>query len=101
MTTYLVTRHTGFIDWIKRQDIRIDHCLAHLDIEQVKEGDQVIGTLPIHMVAALNTKGATYWHLELNTPIEWRGGELTLAMMEQLEPKLVCYSASKHQKERL
>jgi CRISPR-associated protein Csx16 len=77
MTTYFVTRHSGAVDWARESGMAIDRQLAHLDTAEVKAGDCVIGTLPVHLAAEVCARGARYFHLALETPPEWRGRELS------------------------
>ena len=59
MTHYFVTRHAGALDWARDQGI-VATLIEHLDPALIKAGDTVLGTLPIHLVAALNSIGARY-----------------------------------------
>jgi CRISPR-associated protein Csx16 len=65
MTTYFVTRHPGAVEWARESGISVDRQLAHLDIAEVKAGDWVIGTLPVHLAAEVCALGARYFHLAL------------------------------------
>ena len=94
MTTLLISRHPGAIDWVKAQNIPIDKILNHLkdeELEALNSGDTVIGNLPLHNIAKLCSKNITYWHLELKVPPELRGHELTQQDMDTCEAKLVAY----------
>lgn len=77
MTTYFIGRHAGTVVWIKRQPITIDVFKENFEPEDVKPGDTVIGTLPVHLAAAVCDKGATFVALTLDIPKEKRGLELT------------------------
>lgn len=82
MTSYLVTRHEGTRQWVQamaaedRLPFRIDRVLEHLDPAQLHKGDVVVGTLPVHVAAALHGKGVTFWSLDLDVPPHERGKEL-------------------------
>ncbi|RVT47822.1 CRISPR-associated protein Csx16 [Rheinheimera sediminis] len=95
MAIWLVSRHSGATAWIEQQGIAIDHKVSHLDADAVQSGDTVVGTLPIHMVAALNERGIYYVHLELNIPAHLRGQELTLQQMTEVGVSLVAYKAER------
>lgn len=77
MTTYFVTRHAGAKQWAALQGVKCDVCVPHLDPVLVKEGDVVIGTLPINLVAIVCEQGGRYLHLSLELPLEARGKELS------------------------
>ena len=65
------------------------------DIEIRKEGDNVIGTLPINLVAEVNARGGHYFHLTLEIPADARGKELTANDMRQFGARLEGYYARK------
>ena len=76
MTTWFVTRHPGAIEWAARQGLTVDRQVAHLDIDAVQAGDTVIGILPVHLAAEVCARGARFFNLSLDVPIEARGREL-------------------------
>ena len=88
MTTWFVSRHRGAIEWAARQGIHIDRPVDQLDVLAVIEGDNVIGTLPIHMAAAVRERGARYLHLEISVPRELRGQELDAEQLQALGARL-------------
>lgn len=91
MSTYVVTRHKGALDWLNQQTITIDDHLIHLDPNQLQRGDTVIGNLPVPMVAELTERGIHYWHLSFEVPFELRGVELSAEQLNQLGICLKCY----------
>lgn len=91
MTTYFISRHQGAKDWAELQNIKVDLVQSHLDIDQLKAGDVVIGTLPINMVAQLCVLGAKYYHLTLHLSEELRGKELTAQDMLDAGAKIEQY----------
>lgn len=94
MTHWLVSRHLGAIEWIQQQGIKVDQQVEHLDTKQVKAGDLIIGTLPVQLVAAINTLGANYLHLCVNMPENLRGKELTSQDLNQLGARLKAYKVT-------
>lgn len=83
MSTLLVTRHAGTLDWFERQGFRVDRIFQHLDIESVRAGDKVVGNLPIQLAAQVCEKGARYFHLAVTVPFEYRGKELSAELLDQ------------------
>jgi CRISPR-associated protein Csx16 len=94
MTSYFVSRHRGAITWARKRGIRAKR-IQHLDVSILKRGDVVIGTLPIHLAAAVTSIGARYKHLEMNVPEKWRGKELTQRQMVACKAKLAEYQVLK------
>jgi CRISPR-associated protein Csx16 len=90
MSVYFVTRHRGAAEWLRRKGIAAA-TVDHLDPAQVRQGDVVLGTLPVHVVAALNAKGARFKQLCYDTPVELRGTELSAEDLERLGARLVEY----------
>ena len=88
MTIYFVTRHQGAKDWAVMQGIKVDQLIEHLDMSTIQQGDQVLGSLPVNLVAELNALGARYFHLSLVVPAELRGKEISAALMQELGASL-------------
>ncbi len=84
MTVWFVSRHPGALDWFGSQGIAVDCVVPHLRPDQVAEGDLVIGTLPIHLAAAVCARGARYVFLAVDLPAHLRGCELTAEQMTAL-----------------
>ncbi|NWG32777.1 MAG: CRISPR-associated protein Csx16 [Rhodocyclaceae bacterium] len=95
MTTFFISRHPGASEWAASQGLTIDQPLEHLDANLVSRGDVVIGTLPVHLVAEVNARGARYFHLTLDLPPELRGKELSAAELTAAGAKLEEYSAER------
>ncbi|KLV01453.1 CRISPR-associated protein [Photobacterium aquae] len=95
-TTWLVTRHPGAKEWLQQQGIT-GTMIDHLDIDCVKPGDTVIGTLPINLAFRVCQLGAIYQHLSLEIPRHLRGVELTSREMEQCGISLERYRVIKIQ----
>ncbi len=89
MTTYFITRHPGALQWAAQNqlhyDVHAEHLLCFSDI---KEGDTVVGTLPINMVYQLNQKNVSYVHLSLQIPPSLRGIELTAEQLNGCKASL-------------
>jgi len=90
MTTFLVTRHKGAVEWARAQGIEAQH-VTHLDTGTIKPGDHVLGTLPVSEVAVVCAHLGRYFHLVLDLPTEARGMELTAQDMDDYGAKLVEY----------
>ncbi len=76
MTTFLVTRHPGAVQWLLAQGIIAERHCSHLDPAEVGAGDTVIGTLPVHLAARICARGGRYLHLSIDLPASARGREL-------------------------
>ena len=87
-TTWFVSRHPGAAVWAAGQGLTVDRRVIHLDLSQVKAGDTVIGTLPVHLAAEVCRLGARYLHLSLDLPVEWRGRELGAAELREANARL-------------
>ncbi len=87
MSNYFVTRHKGAVDWARAKGIEAKH-LLHLDPEIIEQGDIVLGTLPVSVVAQVCERGGRYMHLALDLPKEARGKELSAKDMEEYGAKL-------------
>lgn len=95
MTVYFVTRHRGARDWAQTEGIGPVTLLEHLDPDTLAQGDVVLGTLPIQLVAAANARGARYLHLVLDVPPDRRGTEITADDMRTFGARLEEYRAER------
>lgn len=93
MTTWIVSRHPGAVEWLRRQGIEADKRVAHLEASMVAAGDRVIGTLPVNIIAELCSRGASYFHLDLRLLPEQRGRELSADDMDAAGAQLIQYAA--------
>lgn len=91
MTRYFVSRHPGAIAWARKHSVVIDAWVDHLDPRQVAQGDAVMGSLPIHLVAEVCARGATYQHLQFDVSPYQRGRELEADDLDALGACLVGY----------
>lgn len=89
--TWFVSRHQGAIEWARHRQLAVDRWVAHLDPAAVAAGDTVIGSLPVHLAAAVCGRGARYVHLTLEMPEAWRGRELTAAELDAVAARLTSY----------
>lgn len=95
MTTYFISRHPGAIAWAEQEGFHVDVQITHFDVNTVQQGDRVLGTLPINLVAEVNARGGIYFHLTLELPAEARGKELTAEDMRTYGARLECFYAEK------
>lgn len=95
MTIWFVTRHAGAKDWAKAQGIEIDCLVEHLNLDLIKENDQILGSLPVNLVAELNAKGARYFHLSLHLTAALRGQEISAELMTKLGATLEEFTVKK------
>jgi CRISPR-associated protein Csx16 len=91
MTTWFITRHPGARDWAEQQQLGIDRYCLHHDPADVQAGDTVIGSLPVHLAAAVCAAGARYFNLSIDLPAEARGKELTAAELNEFNARLEEY----------
>lgn len=81
---YFVSRHAGAIEWVKNQNIHIDCFIEHLDLTNIHltADDTVIGTLPVHIAAAVCATGAKFYFLQINASLAQRGKNLSADDMQ-------------------
>jgi CRISPR-associated protein Csx16 len=93
---FLITRHVGAQEWLRKQisepTVYLDH-LAQIDV--ILPGDTVIGTLPINLIDAVCRRGGRYLHLVIDLPNELRGKELSAQQLIELNAELVEYFTGK------
>ncbi len=92
MTVYIVTRHQGAVDWVRRSlgDAEV-LVLPHLDEMNFRPGDKVCGVLPIGWAARICAAGAEAHVLTFDVPAHLRGAELDANMLTHLGTRLVRY----------
>lgn len=84
---WLVSRHPGAVAWLRRAGIEARH-VEHLDPALVQAGDEVYGTLPLHLAAAVCARGARFFHLSIDLPADYRGRELGPEELERFGARL-------------
>ena len=95
MTTYFISRHTGAIQWAQQQGFNVDKQLTHFEPKTTQQGDIILGTLPINLVAIVCQRGGRYFHLSLDVPVEARGKELSASDMDSYNARLEEYTVTK------
>ena len=90
MTTTLVSRHAGAIDWARQEGLLPENAriVSDFDPETAAPGDLVIGTLPAQFAARICERGARYRHLTLDLTPDLRGKELSAADMRDCKARL-------------
>lgn len=91
MTTVLVSRHPGAVEWVQRRGYEVNAVVPHLDPTALHAGDTVIGTLPVNLAAEVCACGAVYLHLTLDLPPTARGIELSIQDMERYGARIERY----------
>jgi len=84
MKRWLVTRHSGAIQWFALKGYFFDCYVAHLDTVEITSGDAVYGTLPVPLVADLCARDIEYWHLCVPIAADIRGKDLSARELERL-----------------
>lgn len=77
MTVFFVGRHRGALQWAKDEGIAFDESVDHLDARSIRDGDVVVGTLPVQLAAEVCERGGRYMHLSIAVPPSRRGSELS------------------------
>lgn len=95
MTTFFISRHAGAVEWLGRLGVHVDRLVDHLDPDEVRAGDIVMGTLPVNLAARICERGARYFHLSLELPAEARGRELSADDMARFGAALDEYRISR------
>jgi CRISPR-associated protein Csx16 len=91
VTTYLITRHAGAVEWLRRQGIDFKE-ISHLDsATAIEPGDRVIGPLPLSKIADIVAGGVRYEAIEMDLPEGARGSELSADQMAGYRARLVRY----------
>lgn len=90
---YFVSRHPGALEWAHRVGLVFDRHLTHVSGDcEICAGDIVIGTLPVHLAAALCARGIRYFHLSICIPSGLRGEELSAEQLVNCGASLIEFS---------
>ena len=89
--TWFVGRHAAAAAWARARGLGGTRFVEHLDVDAVAEGDVVIGTLPVHLAAAVCGKGARFVFLAMEIPPDARGKELSADDMDRFGARLIEY----------
>jgi len=89
MTTWIVTRHPGAIEWLNDIGIIADHTVSDLEISVPQKGDTIVGILPVQHIATLNQRGVRYFHICQNLLPNDRVTELTSDQMRERSAELI------------
>jgi len=102
MTVYFVSQHERIQRWARIMNAkggklphRIDQAVENIDPEHLQPGDVVMGTLPMHVAAALESRGIAFWALDLHVPPQDRRKELSATELAKLGATLTRYRVSK------
>lgn len=98
MSTWFVSRHPGAISWAKKKNLAVDFWVKHLDVNQIQQGDIVIGVLPMQAAADVCSKGARFLSLKIHLTENLRGKELSDEVLDTLNCTLAEYEV-KHLKD--
>jgi CRISPR-associated protein (TIGR02584 family) len=93
--TLIVTRHPAIVRFAEAHGFS-GEVVSQLDdaiIESLGSKDRVLGPLPLSRVARLCAKGVRYYGVELDTPPELRGRELSLEEMHAFGARVQRYLA--------
>lgn len=88
--TLIVSRHAGLVDWLARRGITGEQA-AWIDrdgIDALSDTDEVIGPLPLDVIAALNRRGVRYRTVVFPASRPARADEMTAEVMEALGAEL-------------
>lgn len=91
MKRWFVTRHRGAVDYAHSIGLSVDRVVDHLVPADLATGDEVLGTLPVHLAADVCARGARYFHLSLDLPADRRGLELNLDELRSFGARLEEY----------
>lgn len=97
MTVYFVSRHRGAQFWARYHDregalpLAIDRYVEHFDAATTQAGDVVIGTLPLNAIVQVQQRGGQFVSLDIVTPPQRRGKELSATEMVSLGAVLTPY----------
>lgn len=83
MTIFFVSRHPGAVEWIRRRQFGGIVCPS-LNLNDVRPGDEVWGTLPMDVAAEVCRRGAVFRALVLPMKDQDRGRPLSADEMDAM-----------------
>lgn len=83
------------MEWIARKGVAGYLLMPHLDLASVQRGDVVIGTLPVYLAAEVGARGARFFNLSIETPLQIRGQELSADDLERFGARIEEYRVEK------
>lgn len=89
---HVITRHPGAADWVSQHLGFKVHAISHLEIDAIESGGSYYGVFPLHLAAAICTKGSACWAISVNMPPALRGQELSAQQLDELDARLVRYN---------
>jgi len=92
--TYFVSRHAGAQEWAKRHGYADVEVVEHFDTSTVKDGDTVIGVLPVMLAAEVCQNGGAFIALNIRIPAEMRGKEISADDMDRFGASLQQYQVT-------
>ncbi|MDR1945805.1 MAG: CRISPR-associated protein Csx16 [Desulfovibrio sp.] len=95
MIRWFISRHNGAIEWAKRKELPVDRWVPHLNIDEIRKGDVVMGTLPFALAADVCSRGAAFYALDFQTEESQRGKNLTADDLTVAEACLQRYTVVK------
>lgn len=99
-TPLIVTRHEATTQWIRQYTgWHSAPAIAHLDMQRWRAlhpprgraVTDVLGVLPLHLLAWLQTQGVRCWSLDLNVQASQRGSDFPLTALQRCMPRLLGY----------
>ena len=91
MTCWFVSRHQGAVDWARIRKLPVDRFVSHLNVNDVRPGDSVMGTLPVELAAEVCRRGAKFYALCLTVSETQRGHGLTAEDLDRQDARLQRY----------
>ena len=93
---WIINRHPATVEWFKHtyrvQATTLDY-LDEQSLTLIKNGDTLLGNLPLQEIAKLCAKGVNYYEIRIPVaqPTRLRGQELNLEQLKQHPPVLTQY----------
>jgi len=92
MTVYIVSRHPGAIEWLRRAlATPTATVLDHVDGQEFAPGDVVAGVLPLWLASKACAAGARVLSLDFSLSRSQRGRELDADELQAAGARLVPY----------